>query len=95
MWIHSHEEDRQDVRVYRTEDFEFPQSRFRHSFDIHEDGTFVETRAGANDQPIELTGSWVPESYRKIQFDYDDSAVSQYRFRIKSLSSERLQIVEE
>lgn len=40
-WIHSHEEDKGDVKVYRPSTFNFPISRGRDGFEIMQNGTFI------------------------------------------------------
>ena len=40
-WIHSHEEDTEDKKVYRPSTFEFPPSRGRDGFEIKENGEFI------------------------------------------------------
>ncbi len=40
-WIHSHEEDGDDYRIFRPSSYEFPLSRGREGFEIKENGTFI------------------------------------------------------
>src|SRR5215207_5545501 len=48
-WYHSYEEDTEDVKIYRPEDYEFPPSRGRSSFEIKEDGKFIRYDIGPTD----------------------------------------------
>lgn len=57
-WLHSHEEDSGDERVYRPSDFAFPPSRGRAGFELCADGTLRERRLGVTDVPSQATGSW-------------------------------------
>ena len=38
FWIHSYEEDTEDVRVYRPRSYDFPLSRGRTGFEIKKNG---------------------------------------------------------
>ncbi len=57
-WIHSHEEDTADTRVFRPDDFAFPPSRGRMGFELRPDGGYVETAIGPTDRPEQVTGTW-------------------------------------
>lgn len=57
-WVHSHEEDTDDLRVYRPADFSFPRSRGRTSIDLREDGTYSRRAPGPVDVPVETGGQW-------------------------------------
>ena len=57
-WIHSHEEDTEDKKVYRPSTFEFPQSRGRDGFDIRENGEFILYIMGPTDRPEKIFGNF-------------------------------------
>ena len=57
-WIHSHEEDTQDKKVYRPSTFEFPQSRGRDGFEIRENGEFILYIMGPTDRPEKIFGNF-------------------------------------
>jgi hypothetical protein len=57
-WVHSHEEDTDEEMVFRPEGYAFPRSRGRTAFELHPDGTYVESSPGPVDVPVESTGSW-------------------------------------
>ena len=57
-WIHSHEEDTDDVMVFRRPEHEFPRSRGRRSIDLRADGSYAERSPGPVDVPVETTGKW-------------------------------------
>ena len=57
-WIHSHEEDTKDKKVYRPSTFEFPQSRGRDGFDIRENGEFILYIMGPTDRPEKIFGNF-------------------------------------
>jgi len=57
-WVHSHEEDTDKEMVFRPENFEFPPSRGRTSFELKPDGSLVEGGIGPTDRPVETQGTW-------------------------------------
>jgi hypothetical protein len=67
-WVHSHEEDTSDALVYRAADsgHHFPPARGRTSFELHEDGSYVERGPGPTDRPSDRTGRWDLEGGEKL-----------------------------
>jgi hypothetical protein len=61
-WIHSHEEDTEDKKVYRPSTFEFPPSRGRDGFEIKENGEFVLSIMGPTDRPEKIVGNFTKDS---------------------------------
>jgi hypothetical protein len=57
-WVHSYEEDRGDEMVLRPAGHELPPSRGRMSLELRGDGTYVESRPGPVDKPVEESGRW-------------------------------------
>lgn len=57
-WIHSHEEDTEDKKVYRPSTFEFPQSRGRDGFEIRENGEFILYIMRSTDRPEKIFGNF-------------------------------------
>lgn len=57
-WLHSHEEDSDEVAVYRPRGHPFPPARGRGGFEIREDGRFVELAIAATDGTTERRGRW-------------------------------------
>jgi len=66
-WIHSYEDDSQDVMVYRNEDYLFPLSRGRKGLEFKDDGTFIRYDIGKDDLPRKVLGRWEPRNKNKIQ----------------------------
>ena len=60
-WIHSHEEDSNDIMVFRRSDYPFPPSRGRRKIEFKEDGKFVQTGVSASCGFEETLGKF-PES---------------------------------
>jgi len=65
-WVHSHEEDTDAEMVFRPAGYAFPRSRGRTSFELHTDGTYVESAPGPVDVPEESTGAWSLEGDRLV-----------------------------
>jgi hypothetical protein len=57
-WMHSHEEDTGDLRVYRPADWDFPPARGRRGFDLRPGGELVVYGPGATDRPEATIGRW-------------------------------------
>jgi hypothetical protein len=57
-WIHSREEDRDDVQVFRREGFSFPVSFARDGFRMFADGTFLQEDIGPADGIVTVPGRW-------------------------------------
>jgi hypothetical protein len=57
-WMHSHEEDSGDVRVYRPADYEFPPARGRRGFELEPGGEAAIYGPGPSDRPEATTGRW-------------------------------------
>lgn len=57
-WIHSHEENRGEVQVFRTMEHPFPPSRGRTSFTLRADGTAFTGQPGPDDKGVMADGTW-------------------------------------
>lgn len=57
-WIHSHEENRDEVQVFRPEEYPFPPSRGRTSFTLHADGSALTGQPGPDDRGVDAGGTW-------------------------------------
>lgn len=68
-WLHSHEEDTEEFKVYRPLDFNFPLSRGpRPGFELKENGQFIRYDPAPNDAGwLESVGHWRAEEENKIK----------------------------
>src|SRR5262245_54803340 len=57
-WVHAHEDDHDDVLVFRPADVELPPSRGRTSFELRPDGTAVSGTPGPDDRGAVAAGDW-------------------------------------
>jgi hypothetical protein len=67
IWLHSQEEDRSDVRVYRPRDYAFPPARGRSAVEFRPDGTYVEYSDGPDDRGQSVVGEWRDTGDGRVQ----------------------------
>jgi hypothetical protein len=69
-WIHSFEEDTDDLKIYRTEDFDFPLSRrVREAFELSPNGELYYYEPGPTDRASKLTGTYKIQDPKEIKAD--------------------------
>jgi hypothetical protein len=87
-WVHSHEEDTDAEMVYRPASYSFPPSRGRTSFELRDDGSYVERSPGPVDVPVESKGSWSLEGDRLLLgADGDDPG---HAWEVSAVEGDRL-----
>lgn len=89
-WIHSHEEDSGDAQVFRPGDHVFPPSRGRRCLELHRDGSLLETRPGADDQPGAARGRWSLAGSRLRLFPDAAARSPDRELEVVSLAPDRL-----
>ena len=57
-WIHSHEEDKDDLIVYRNSEYPFPRSRGRRAITLEKEGVALVEYPGPDDRSAQSTGTW-------------------------------------
>lgn len=65
-WIHSHEEDTANDKVFRPAAYQLPPSRGRFSFELKSDGGLIEHSIGATDRTKTSEGKWHLEDDRQL-----------------------------
>jgi len=90
-WIHSREDDADDVQVFRREGFAFPVSFGRDGFQIFADGTFLQEDIGLADGIVTVPGRWSSRIPRRIAARFD-GARPDYDFEIVDLECDVLRI---
>jgi hypothetical protein len=90
-WVRSHEEDTEELAVYRPSGHDFPPARGREGFEVRRDGTFIDHPIGAGDENQAIQGEWQPQGPgrlhvrsaalmpRTIEIVYCDDAVLKVR----------------
>lgn len=92
-WTHSHEEDYENINVYRTNEYRFPPSRGgRDGFELRENGDFIRYRTGATDKPEAKIGRWKSIGENKIEVFLDDSSDKSFTLDIFSSDENVLKI---
>jgi hypothetical protein len=57
-WVHAHEEDSADTRVFRPSSFRLPPSRGRRTMDLRATNALIGTRPGPDDRSAAENGHW-------------------------------------
>ena len=57
-WRHSREEDTDEEEVYRPETYPLPPSRYRNTFEICDNGEFIQYGITPGDKPTKTTGTF-------------------------------------
>ena len=89
-WVHSHEEDGADGRVYRPASFAFPRSRGRESMELRADGTLVETGPASDDRRRTATGTWSLEGAPAASLRLRTEGAAERRLTVIELEDDRL-----
>jgi hypothetical protein len=82
-WVHSHEEDSGDERVYRPSDHDFPPARGRRGFEPLPGGELLVYGPGATDRPEATTGRWSASGPGRVKLGDEE-------LEIVSVSPDRL-----
>jgi hypothetical protein len=90
-WIHSREEDRDDVQVFRREGFPFPPSFARDGFRMFADGTFLQEDIGPADGIVTVPGRWSSRQPRRIAARFA-GARPDYDFEVVDVDADELRI---
>lgn len=102
-WGHSREEDNNDIRVYRPDDFNFPRARGRAGLEFRRDGSFVDWIIGPTDAQQPLSGHWQIESLDmesstaaglRLGLSYEGNVRPPRLIEIKYLDSNLLKLTE-
>jgi hypothetical protein len=66
-WVHAHEEDDGDVRVYRPAGYDLPPARGRRGLEFRRDGELLVYGPGPTDKPQASTGHWEAAGDRRAR----------------------------
>jgi hypothetical protein len=89
-WVHSHEEDSEQTRIYRPKGHPFPPARARKELELTPSGRFIERGYGATDRSNLTEGSWHIDGDDLVL--QNDDGQRQSRRHIVALTSERLSL---
>jgi len=77
-WVHSHEEDKGGLQVFRPTDYPFPPARGRDALGLVADGSLVKSIPGPDDRAKTLpAGSWKLEG-EKLILQHQGGARNEY-----------------
>jgi hypothetical protein len=91
-WIHSHEEDTPDLRVYRPANYAFPPSRGRVGFEFHEGGTLDYYAIGRADGSEQLSGSWKIEGSNVIKINVNSQRIQPFDLQVVACDDQALKV---
>lgn len=94
-WIHSHEEDQNGLKAFRTQDFSFPSSRGREGFEFNEDSTFIYYSIAPTDGAQKNKGTWTAKGNEiMVKFQENSSFKKELFFEIEGYKNGLLTIEE-
>lgn len=91
-WIHSHEEDTPDVRVYRPADYPFPPARGRDGFEFRPDGELVYLGIARADGTEESNGRWTVEASNRVRIEVQSERIEPFTLEVVSCDGEMLKV---
>lgn len=91
-WMHSREEDTQEMRIYRPSNYPFPPSRGREGFEMKENGEFISYGPGPTDRAQKRLGTWKLESGNRIVVTFEDPRWKPYTMEIIFCDREILKV---
>jgi hypothetical protein len=89
-WVHSHEEDTDEVRVFRPQGYPLPPARGRRGFELRENGEFVQYGIGRADKSEATVGRWKPEGEAQASVSFPGERLDPYALEIVSLDEDKL-----
>ena len=90
-WVHVHEEDDGDVRVYRPAGSELPPARGRRGLEFRPDGELLVIGPGPADKPQTSSGHWASAGERRARVSLP-SADEPQELEIVSVEPDRLAV---
>lgn len=91
-WLHAHEEDQDDVHVYRPNTYAFPPSRGRTGFAFDHNGLFTQFDIAPTDGLEGRRGLWKVEDEHTLLISLDDKRDPDYKLEIVSLENDVLKV---
>ena len=71
-WVHSFEEDTDDITVYRTSTYAFPPARGRAAIGFQPDGAFTDWAIAPADGNQPISGHWRIEASGHVHISFED-----------------------
>ena len=87
-WTHSHEEDQNDMRVYRRAGYKFPPSRGREGMEFLSNGKLLYNAIGPTDAPQNLPGTWGFSSKQTLHLTLESGR--QFSYTLAKIEKDRM-----
>ncbi len=92
-WMHSHEEDEGDIKVYRPSGFKFPPTRGRRGFSLQmENNALISYDIAPTDGTLERKGKWESIGENVISFEYPNEPSRNYKIELLTYKKKKLTI---
>jgi hypothetical protein len=91
-WMHSREEDKGGVKVYRPKGYKFPPARGRTGFEIKKDGELVLLDIAAADGTEKVKGKWKLEGKNKVSVTFPGTDRKAMKFEVVSCDGKVVKI---
>ncbi|MDX5348757.1 MAG: hypothetical protein LPJ89_03335 [Hymenobacteraceae bacterium] len=91
-WLHSHEEDQGEIRVYRPNTYDFPPSHGRTGFTFEPNGVFKQYDIAPTDGLEEHLGKWEIVKDDLIRISFSEKNVPGYEIKIEAVEDDVLKI---
>ena len=91
-WIHSHEEDTQDIRVYRPAGYDFPPARGRRGLEFREGGELIYYGIARADGSEQFSGRWTIEERDLVRINVDNERIRPFILKVVSCNDDTLEV---
>jgi hypothetical protein len=92
-WVHSYEDDTDEVEAYRPSGYDFPPARGRRGMEFKADGTFIRYDIAPSDGSLPVPGTWEPVKGKKaVQIKVQGERPETYRLEIVALGDSLLRV---
>jgi hypothetical protein len=91
-WLHAHEEDEDNIQVYRPNTYSFGPSRGRTGFSFEHNGLFTQYDIAPTDGLQERKGQWKAESETLLRITLDEQDEPSYKLKIETLNKDVMKV---
>ena len=91
-WLHAHEEDTAETKVYRPESYPFPPARGRDGFEFKTGGALVYLGIARADGTEESIGRWTIEAPNRVRITVEHERIEPFTIEVISCDQETLRI---
>ena len=91
-WLHAHEEDSDDIKMYRPNTYSFPPSRGRTGFSLDADGTFRLLAIAPTDGLEEHTGKWEMVNKNIMRITFSENRAENFQLELLAVTADLLKV---